>query len=126
MRQTHLPAILVQLPLEVKNGIQNVNKLTSAGNKSTTIVTTADKLFFPSDVEVFGDVDSSAPGEGKQYQYYKENGSKIKMLDGAESRWWTRSPSINGTTNFIFVSSAGTKGTIWGGAALGVPFCFCF
>lgn len=126
MRQTHLPAILVQLPLEVQNGIQNVNKLTSAGNKSTTIVTTADKLFFPSDVEVFGDVDSSAPGEGKQYQYYKENGSKIKMLDGAESRWWTRSPSINGTTNFIFVSSAGTKGTIRGGAALGVPFCFCF
>ena len=48
------------------------------------------------------------------------------MLDGAESRWWTRSPSINGTTNFIFVSSAGTKGTIRGGAALGVPFCFCF
>ena len=126
MRQTHLPAILGQLPLEVQNGIQNVNKLTSAGNKSTTIVTTADKLFFPSDVEVFGDVDSSAPGEGKQYQYYKENGSKIKMLDGAESRWWTRSPSINGTTNFIFVSSAGTKGTIRGGAALGVPFCFCF
>ena len=48
------------------------------------------------------------------------------LLDGAESRWWTRSPSINGTTNFIFVSSAGTKGTIRGGAALGVPFCFCF
>lgn len=126
MRSTHLPAILSQMPTEVQNGIREVNKLTSAGNKSTTIVTTADKLFFPSDVEVFGDVDSSAPGEGKQYQYYKENGSKIKMLDGAESRWWTRSPSINGTTNFIFVSSAGTKGTIRGGAALGVPFCFCF
>lgn len=126
MRSTHLPAILALMPIEVQNGIREVNKLTSAGNESTTIVTTADKLFFPSCVEVFGDVGSSAPGEGKQYQYYKENGSKIKMLDGAESRWWTRSPSINGTTNFIFVSSAGTKGTIRGGAALGVPFCFCF
>lgn len=126
MRQTHLPAILVLLPLEVQNGIQNVNKLTSAGNKSTTIVTTADKLFLPSGVEVFGDVGSSAPGEGEQYQYYKENGSKIKMLDGAASGWWTRSPSIRGTTNFIRVSSSGTNGTSRGGAALGVAFCFCF
>lgn len=126
MRQTHLPAILVQLPLEVRNGIQNVNKLTSAGNESTTIVTTVDKLFLPSCVEVFGDVGSSAPGEGKQYQYYKENGSKIKLLSGVAVGWWTSSPSIGGTTNFIRVSSTGTKGTSRAGAALGVPFCFCF
>ena len=126
MRQTHLPAILVQLPLEVQNGIRNVNKLTSAGNESTTIVTTVDKLFLPSCVEVFGDVGPSAPGEGEQYQYYKENGSKIKMLSGAAFGWGTRSPSINGTTNFISVTPSGARKTTRGGAALGVAFCFCF
>ena len=45
MRQTHLPAILSQMPVEVQNGIQEVNKLTSAGSQSSTINTTADKLF---------------------------------------------------------------------------------
>ena len=54
MRKTHLPAILALMPAEVQTDIREVNKLTSAGNTSATIETTADKLFLLSEVEVFG------------------------------------------------------------------------
>lgn len=56
MRSTHLPAILALMPTEVQNGIREVNKLTSAGSKSATINTTADKLFLLSEIEIFGSV----------------------------------------------------------------------
>ena len=64
MRSTHLPAILALMPTEVQNGIREVNKLTSAGNKSSTINTTADKLFLLSEVEIFGSPSYSVSGEG--------------------------------------------------------------
>ena len=59
MRSTHLPAILALMPTEVQNGIREVNKLTSAGNQSATINTTADKLFLLSEIEIFGSVSYS-------------------------------------------------------------------
>ena len=62
MRHTHLPAILALMPTEVQNGIREVNKLTSAGNQSATINTTADKLFLLSEIEIFGRVDYSNIG----------------------------------------------------------------
>ena len=77
MRSTHLPAILSQMPTEVQNGIREVNKLTSAGNQSATINTTADKLFLLSEIEIFGSVSDSMSGEGTQYDYYKTGGSTV-------------------------------------------------
>ena len=64
MRSTHLPAILALMPTEVQNGIREVNKMTSAGSKSDTINTTADKLFLLSEIEIFGSVSYSKCGEG--------------------------------------------------------------
>ena len=59
MRKTHLPAILALMPSEVQTSIKEVNKLTSAGNQSATINTTADKLFLLSVVEIFGRISQS-------------------------------------------------------------------
>lgn len=78
MRSTHLPAILALMPTEVQNGIREVNKLTSAGNQSSTINITADKLFLLSEIEIFGSVSYSKSGEGTQYDYYKAGNSKVK------------------------------------------------
>ena len=69
MRRTHLPAILSKMPTEVQNGIREVNKLTSAGSRSNTINTTADKLFLLSEIEIFGSVSYSKSGEGTQCDY---------------------------------------------------------
>lgn len=126
MRSTHLPAILALMPTEVQNGIREVNKLTSAGNKSSTINTTADKLFLLSEVEIFGSTTYSAAGEGTQYDYYKAGNSKVKNYSGSASAWWDRSPYANGSTYFCVVGSRGNAARYLAGDAYGVAFGFCF
>lgn len=125
MRSTHLPAILALMPTGVKNGIREVNKLTSAGSQSATINTTADKLFLLSEVEIFGSTTYSAAGEGTQYDYYKAGNSKVKKRNGSSAVWWERSPRAS-SAGFCRVDSSGVADH--GGArnAYGVAFCFCF
>lgn len=126
MRSTHLPAILARMPTEVQNGIREVNKLTSAGSKSSTINTTADKLFLLSEVEIFGSTKYSAAGEGTQYDYYKAGNSKVKKRNGSAARWLERSPDASNSTHFCLVSSSGSATNRYASAADGVAFGFCF
>ena len=126
MRSTHLPAILALMPTEVRNGIREVNKLTSAGNKSSTINTTADKLFLLSEVEIFGSTSWSMAGEGTQYDYYKAGNSKVKKRNGSADYWWERSPNANNSTYFCLVRSNGYANSDLASHAYGVAFGFCF
>ena len=126
MRQTHLPAILSQMPTEVQNGIREVNKLTSAGSQSSTINTTADKLFLLSEIEIFGSVSYSKSGEGTQYDYYKAGNSKVKNYNGSAYFWWERSPRGSGSTRFCYVISGGDAFYDSASYAYGVAFGFCF
>lgn len=124
MRQTHLPAILAKMPTEVRNGIREVHKLTSAGNQSATINTTADKLFLLSEIEIFGSVIYSKSGEGTQYDYYKAGNSRTKKFNGSVYYWLTRSPFSS-----ALFCVAGTNGLATNGDAsskFGVAFAFCF
>ena len=126
MRSTHLPAILALMPTEVQSGIREVNKLTSAGNKSTTINTTADKLFLLSEVEIFGSTTYSAAGEGTQYDYYKAGNSKVKKWNGSATYWGERSPSTSFSAYFCTVSSSGYADVNDANRSNGVAFGFCF
>ena len=126
MRQTHLPAILSQMPTEVQNGIREVNKLTSAGNQSATINTTADKLFLLSEIEIFGAVTQSVTGEGTQYDYYNVGNSRVKNYNVRASTWWERSPSGSDSTRFCNVASSGNAAYSTASNARGVAFGFCF
>lgn len=95
MRTVTLETIYNYLPDEVKAVIKPVDKLTSEGDTSDSIVTTSDKLWLPSHDEVFGtnlgqtnDYMRSFPGEGHQYEYFAEaefpairNGGEIKALN---------------------------------------------
>lgn len=126
MRQTHLPAILSQMPTEVQNGIREVNKLTSAGNQSATINTTADKLFLLSEIEIFGAVTQSVTGEGTQYDYYNVGNSRVKNYNGRASTWWERFPSGSDSTRFCNVASSGNAAYSTASNARGVAFGFCF
>lgn len=125
MRSTHLPAILALMPTEVQSGIREVNKLTSAGNQSATINTTADKLFLLSEVEIFGRSTYSKSGEGAQYDYYKAGNSHVKSYNGNAYIWWERSPYGSNSTNFCIVNSYGASYNI-AHSARGVAFGFCF
>lgn len=126
MRSTHLPVILSLMPTEVQNGIREVNKLTSAGNKSSTINTTADKLFLLSEVEIFGSTSYSAAGEGAQYDYYKAGNSKVKKRNGSAAYWWERSPYASNYTRFCMVHRNGDVSYDRASIAYGVAFGFCF
>ena len=119
--------LLSKLPSALQNVIKSVNKLTSAGNQSTTINTTSDKLFLLSEVEIFGRTIYSKSGEGSQYDYYRAGNSKAKKVNGSVSSWWERSPYNNNNTNFCRVDGNGDAGS--GGfeasTSLGVSFAFC-
>ena len=126
MRSTHLPAILALMPIEVQAGIREVNKLTSAGTKSATINTTADKLFLLSEIEIFGSTPYSKVGEGNQYAYYSAGNSKVKNRSGSANDWWERSPRGNIVTDFCYVYRNGTNNGVSANASFGVAFAFCF
>ena len=126
MRSTHLPAILALMPSEVQAGIKEVNKLTSAGSQSSTINTTADKLFLLSEIEIFGSTTYSKAGEGSQYAYYSAGNSKVKNLSGSAGYWWERSPYGSSSTAFCYVYSSGDAANNNASYSRGVAFGFCF
>ena len=126
MRTTTVPKILALMPTEVQHGIREVNKLTSAGNKTTTINTTADKLFLLSEIEIFGSTTYSVEGEGTQYDYYKAGNTKVKKLSGSADIWSERSPVRNSTQTFCSVTNGGEAGRVAAVYRCGVAFAFCF
>ena len=126
MRNTHLPAILALMPSEVQAGIKEVNKLTSAGSSSSTINTTADKLFLLSEIEIFGRTTYSKAGEGDQYAYYSAGNSKVKNFSGSSHLWWERSPYNSSSKAFCRVSRKGTTDLNSASFSGGVAFGFCF
>lgn len=126
MRTTHLPAILNMMPAEVKAAIRDVQKKSSAGNQSSSIQTTNDKLFLLSEIEIFGSTTYSFAGEGKQYAYYQAGNSKVKNLSGSAYDWWERSPRSSNSAYFCRVNSNGSAAANYASNSYGVAFGFCF
>ena len=126
MRTQTMPALKALMPAEAQAGIRPVNKLTSAGNQSSSIVTTSDELFLLSEVEVFGSIKYSINGEGTQYAYYQAGNSKVKNLSGSAYAWWERSPRSGNSIRFCHVYSSGSADANSAGAWNSVAFAFCF
>ena len=126
MRTTHLPAILNLMPAEVKAAIREVQKKTSAGNQSSSIQTTNDKLFLLSEIEIFGSTTYSYAGEGTQYAYYQAGNSKVKNRNGGADYWWERSPYSSDSTFFCLVDRNGNASATSASSSNGVAFGFCF
>lgn len=130
MRTTHLPSFLALMPSEVQAGIKEVNKLTSAGNMSSTIVTTADKLFLLSVRESTGETTYSKPGEGSRYAYYSQGFSSTKYKKGGSTSrgtpWWTRSPRNSTSTEYCYINGSGkeNRGTADNEECIAPAFCF--
>lgn len=126
MRLTHLPSILALMPAAVQSGIREVNKLTSAGNRLSDIVTKQDKLFLLSEIEIFGSTNFSFSYEGTQYDYYKADNSLIKNRNGVATRWGTRSPYKSDSYSFCFVNDGGYRDSVAAASTMGVAFAFSF
>lgn len=125
MRTSRMPELLSHFTAPAKDAVREVNKLTSAGNQSATINTTADKLFLLSEVEVFGSVRYSKSGEGTQYDYYKAGNSKMKNYGGSAHDWFARSPVRDHSTAFCYVNMHGYAGGSNASLQSGIAFAFC-
>ena len=123
MRTIYLPSILALMPENVRNGIREVNKLTSGTVDSLGVIqTTADKLFLLSEIEVHGSRQYSANGEGTQYAYYANGGSKVKG-----NGWDLRSPfGAYASNNFLRVNASGGSDYANPKWTVGTAFAFCF
>nr|DAW57868.1 MAG TPA: collagen triple helix repeat protein [Caudoviricetes sp.] len=118
------------LPTYIQNMMKQVKKLTSAGSKSSTIKTSNDYAFLPSEIEIFGDITQSFAGEGRQYQYFKNvtaNIYKKPRYTGtfASGRYWERSPYFNSENRFCHVDMNGESYYSDVSYAFGVAPCLC-
>ena len=126
MRTQTMQTLLSHMPTEWRNIIKPVDKLTSAGNQSTTINTTSDKLFLLSNVEVDGTTSTTYKDEGVQYEYYKTSANRIKRYaSGSSGGWWLRSPYATSATAFRRVYGDGSVGGNGASYTYGVAFGFC-
>lgn len=129
-----MATLLTQLPSDLQSVIKQVNKKATAGDKSTSITTSADKLWLLAEVEVDGTTSAGYADEGEQYEYWKtvKDGTvaadRIKYLSngsGSANAWWLRSPSVSGSSAFRYIDSAGGVSSYSAYSARGVSFGFC-
>ena len=134
MRTSTMATLLSQLPSDLQSAIKQVNKKATAGSQSTSITTSADKLWLLAEVEVDGTTSEGYADEGEQYEYWKtvKDGTvaadRIKYLSngsGSAYTWWLRSPYVSSTSNFRSFLSAGTLGGSNVSTTRGVSFGFC-
>lgn len=119
------------LPQAVKDAIVEKTHKSSAGGQSTTLVEHSDKLWLPTEWEIFGSIAFAAGTENgnvnKHYAVFDSAGDRIKHLGtgGAVANWWECSPSVGTSTHFCNVYTSGGAGD-YGGASssYGVPLCF--
>ena len=90
------------------------------------IVETVDKIFIPSEIEVFGETKYSEKGEGKQYEFFKDWHNRIKGLgkDKHSKSYWLRSPISGYYSIFCTIGSNGVYSYGNAGYAYGVVPCF--
>lgn len=135
MRTSTMATLLSQLPSDLQGVIKQVNKKATAGGASTSITTSADKLWLLAEVEVDGTTSAGYADEGEQYEYWKtvKDGTvaadRIKYLSngsGSASTWWLRSPRVSYSAYFRYFASTGGVGNSYGAfGTRGVSFGFC-
>ena len=134
MRTSTMATLLSQLPSDLQGVIKQVNKKATAGGASTSITTSADKLWLLAEVEVDGTTSAGYVDEGEQYEYWKtvKDGTaaadRIKYLSngsGSANAWWLRSPHVSTSTNFRVFYSTGGVSIYNAHTTRGVSFGFC-
>lgn len=134
MRTSTMATLLSQLPSDLQGVIKQVNKKATAGGASTSITTSADKLWLLAEVEVDGTTSAGYADEGEQYEYWKtvKDGTvaadRIKYLSngsGSAYGWWLRSPFVGDSSSFRCIYSTGGVSYYTANNACGVSFGFC-
>ena len=115
------------LPLELRKVIKPVRKKASSGSSSPSILTSIDKLFLFSEIEVRGELSYSISGEGKQYEGFKDASNRIKCYrtGTSASTWWLRSAKNGMSTSYVVVEANGSFSYADANSAYMVVYGFC-
>lgn len=135
MRTETMHDLFAQLPQEWKAVIKRVDKKTMVGGGMINTITTIDKLFLFSEVEIDGTTTSGYAREGNRYEYWDSNfadgtiaADRIKYLSngsGAAAVWWLRTPYISNSSSFRRISDSGSIVRGLASYFYGVCFGFC-
>ena len=134
MRTSTMATLLSQFPSDLQSVIKQVNKKATAGGASTSITTSADKLWLFAEVEIDGTTSAGYADEGEQYEYWKtvKDGTvaddRKKYLSngsGSAHLWWLRSPNVSFSSNFRCIYSTGNVTNDLANYTYGVSFGFC-
>ena len=122
MRSNIMPLIKSAFPSELQSVIKTSTIYTdntggNAGNVTPTA--TEDEIFLLAEYEIHGVNSGSGATAGeanylKQYAYYSSGNSKVKYMYNSlndAAVWWTRSPYKEGTSQFLYVTASGGKGS---------------
>lgn len=87
------------------------------------------KLWIPSVIEVFGEewgeeILAIEPNN-EQFDWFKDEQHYIKEFAGSNGSWWLRSPYVNYSTYFWYVSNHGYYGHYYATNYIGIVFGFC-
>lgn len=124
VRTTTLPSILGLMPNEVQVGIKAVDKKFAVN--ASTINTVSDKLFLLAETEIFNAAGNSIGGEGTQYAYYANGGSKIKNRNSRPAGWWLRSRYKSNSKGFVCILGSGSSNYTGADTESCVAPAFCF
>ena len=120
------------LPRQMQPILKNVRIPAAAYGEDEQVESVDDVLFIPSEYEVFGCSAFARVDEGAQYAWYamhNDDASRIKMCEGFDEWWWTRSPGEqldpSRSPDFCRVSKDGTPVSGDPAYAGGVAPCFC-
>ena len=91
-------------PSKLKGLLKQVDKQTCQSYNSSTLQTSKDYIFLPSEWEIFGSRSYAVAQEGTQYSYYTTTANRYKLPKWHSSyssdRWWERSPYSG--INYLF------------------------
>lgn len=118
------------LPTYIQNMMKQVKKLTSEGNRSSTIKISNDYAFLLSEIEIFGSTTYSYAGEGNQYQYFKNaTANRYKKpcsdSDHVSGYYWGRSPYSSSGNKFCHVNISGNSYYSGVSNTYGIVPCLC-
>ena len=120
------------LPTIWQSMVKSVKKKASGGNTQTLIDITIDKVFLAAEIEIFGLTKYSAPGEGTQYQYYKNataNRYKLPRFSSdsgsVTSSYYERSPSVRSISEFCILDRMGGANTEYANDRRAIAPCLC-
>lgn len=132
MRISILPTLFSQLTADMQRVIKLVDKKCEVGKTSSAyeLVTTSDKLFCLSFIEINGTKGVGNPDEGEQYEYWIDtsNSERKKYLSNGEGdayHWWTRSRVGYSPASYYIITRNGSASPFLSSDLCGVSFGFC-